>query len=164
MATPPPPPLHANLKPLDWIIGTWTGAGTVILPEKKVEYTETITFSHVGKPFIAYESKTKHGSSGAPLHAESGYLKVGPNASVSVVLSSPTGISEVLEGDVKDGVLSFKSTSITRCTKVVPPAVTAEQRAYTFHKDSGKLTYTQSMSTERTPEMYEHLKAELTKA
>lgn len=55
-------------------------------------------FSHVGKPFLVYAQKTKAVADGAPLHAETGYLRVPKSGQVELVLAHPSGITEIEVG------------------------------------------------------------------
>ncbi|MDC3299993.1 FABP family protein [Acidimicrobiales bacterium] len=98
--------LHPDCEQLGFLLGVWRGAGDGSYPTiESFGYTEEVTFSHVGKPFLGYTQKTKHAVSGAPLHAEAGYLRAVGAGRVEFVVVQPSGIVELHSGTVDRGTV-----------------------------------------------------------
>ncbi|MDE0652079.1 MAG: FABP family protein [bacterium] len=94
--------LHPAVDHLAPLLGTWRGGGRGDYPTiEPFEYTEEVTIGHVGKPFLAYGQRTK-GADGAPLHAESGYLRPAGDRGLELLVVHPSGIAEVLVGEVTE--------------------------------------------------------------
>lgn len=93
--------LHPACSSIAFLLGTWQGSGTGDYPTiKAFAYTEEVTFGHVGKPFLAYSQRTKDATTGAPLHAEAGYLRAVGADAVEFVVVQPSGIVEMHSGTV----------------------------------------------------------------
>ena len=89
-------PAVAHLAPL---LGTWQGAGRGDYPTiEAFTYTEEVTIGHAGKPFLAYNQRTK-GADGTPLHAECGYWRPAGERGLELLIVHPSGIAEVLVGE-----------------------------------------------------------------
>ena len=96
----PVSPLAANLTPVAPLVGTWRGEGAGSYPTiDDFSYTEEITFTNVGKPFLHYLQRT-WSPSGSPMHTETGYLRVSGGGTAEFVLAQPTGQTELCEGTV----------------------------------------------------------------
>jgi hypothetical protein len=106
-------PLHPDMESLGFLIGSWSGRGHGSYPTiESFDYDETITFSHIGKPFLVYAQRTWHSTDGRPLHAESGYWRVPRPGRIELVVAHPNGIVEVSEGTIKGRVICLRSTLV----------------------------------------------------
>lgn len=136
--------LHADVFVLGALLGTWEGRGTGEYPTiDDFEYLESITFSHVGKPFVAYRQATRHPGTGAAMHAESGYLRVPVRGGIEIVMAQPTGLTEIYEGAVVAGddtlVIDVRSTSIGSTPSAKQVALT--ERTLTLSGDELQYTF-----------------------
>jgi hypothetical protein len=155
------PPLHPDVAVLAPLLGTWEGSGSGEYPTiDDFAYFESITFSHVGKPFVAYTQRTRHPETSTPMHAESGYLRVPRPGSIEIVMAQPTGLAEIYEGAVVGGdarlLIDARSTSIN----ATPTAkeVTITERTISVSGDD--LHYTFRMAAVGQP-LQHHLSATL---
>lgn len=128
--------LHPVCAPLAFLLGTWQGAGTGVYPTiGDFSYAEEVSFTHVGKPFVAYMQKTEDTGTGLPMHAEAGYLRPRGEGRVELVLAQPSGIAETLEGTVEGRGIRLASTGVLGTASAKPVAAT-ERR---FWVDGGVL-------------------------
>lgn len=154
--------LAPNLAPVSPLLGTWRGEGSGYYPTiDDFSYTEEVTFTDVGKPFLHYVQKTR-GPSGAPMHTETGYLRIPGNGTAEFVLAQPTGQTELCEGTVNSGgdtvVLEFRSSLLNSASA---KQVTSTHRRYEFVGDV--VTTTFAMAAVGQP-LTHHLRSELRRA
>ncbi|MCX4777399.1 FABP family protein [Streptomyces sp. NBC_01264] len=174
------PEPHPQLQPVLGLIGRWHGRGSGEYPtlEHGFRYEQEITFSHDGRPFLAYESRAwlidDSGKAVRPAGRETGWWRILPDASVEVTLAHPTGIVETYVGQVSradgadgtdsaDGSHGADGTRIEMATDTVgltPRAkeVTGMRRRYALQ--DGGLTIVQEMAAVGQP-MQHHLQAVL---
>lgn len=154
------PALHPVLAPVADYLGVFEGSGHGDYPTiEAFDYRERVSFAHVGKPFLAYEQRTWDPTTGAPMHAERGYLRVVGTDRVELVLAHPTGIVEVQEGTVDAHVLDLRSTLVGGSTTA--KQVRVLRRRFTL--DDDVLAYDLWMAYGVVPETH-HLHAELRRA
>jgi hypothetical protein len=154
------PPLHPDLGPLAFLLGTWRGGGSGGYPTiEPFRYTEEMRFDHVGDPFLLYSQESRLDDDGTPLHFERGFIRPAGPARVEVVLAHPLGLTEVAEGTLEGGALDVASTAMGRTS--TGDRVTGLVRRWRAAGDV--LTYELDMETETTP-MALHLAGELRRA
>jgi hypothetical protein len=121
-----PSELHPRLAEIAFLVGRWAGEGTGEYPSvESFAYGEEVTFSHVGKPYLAYTQRSWDLADGRPLHAEMGYWRCPSRGVVEVVLAHPSGHVEISEGtvDSTDVVLRSEQVLGTHSAKEVTALV-----------------------------------------
>lgn len=151
--------LHPGLAPVSGLVGTWRGEGLGEYPTiTGFRYTEEVTFTDVGKPFLHYVQRT-WSTAGVPMHTETGYLRVIDGTSLEFVLAQPTGQTELAQGPLAPAPVGF---SCTLTSQVVNSGsakhVDATQRHLSLEGDV--LTTRFSMAAVGVP-MTHHLASEL---
>jgi hypothetical protein len=152
--------LHEDLSALGGLVGTWSGTGSGGYPTiDDFAYLEELTFSHVGKPFLAMNQRTRHPETGAPMHAETGYLRMPTPDTIELVVAQPTGLVEIGTGRV---VLEGSRTMLRVHTVVTATPTAKEVRAVerTITWDGDHLGYELAMAAVGHP-MTHHLSADL---
>ena len=120
------PPLHRAPRPrsVAMLLGTWSGRGRGEYPTiESFDYDETITFGHVGKPFLVYGQRTRslgrrRRRRSTPRPATGGSPTPGR---VELVLSHPSGITEVEEGSIDPPTAVARRSSWRRPGSDAPP-------------------------------------------
>jgi len=132
------PELHPDLEPLKFLLGEWEGAGVGGYPTiESFRFGQEISFTHNGKPFLIYTSRTwlieEDGSLGRPLGTESGYWRIfkkqdEPGHMIEVMLAHPTGIVEIYVGDLAFTRIELQTDVVARTSTA--KEVTAGTRLY----------------------------------
>ena len=111
--TPVAPTLHPHLSPLAFLVGSWVGKGAGAYPgSEPFDFEEELTFSHQGKPVLAYLMRTWRVGGDAPSHAERGFWSSRDSRDLDSVVAHATGHVEVSEGIVVANSVTFESTAV----------------------------------------------------
>jgi THAP4-like, heme-binding beta-barrel domain len=125
--------MHASLAPLRFLIGRWEGAGVVGYPTiESAQFGQEVSFSHNGKPFLYYLSRTwlldADGNLGRPLAMETGFWRPQPDNQLEVLLVHPTGITEIYLGQITGTKIELVTDAVLRTSSA--KEVTAGRRLY----------------------------------
>ena len=155
--------MHPDLAPLAFLLGRWEGAGIGGYPTiESFRFGQEISFSHNGKPFLIYTSRTwrldEEGRIGPPLGTESGYWRPRPDGQVEVMLAHPTGIVEIYLGEISGTRIEMATDVVARTASA--KEVTAGHRLYGLVGPGQDLAYAYDMAAVGQ-ELQPHLSAQL---
>lgn len=162
MTAPPTPDLHPRLEPLAFLVGSWEGVGALVYPTvEDRNYLQKVEFSHDGRPFLHYSSRTwllnDDGTIDRPGASEEGFWRPGAEKSdVEVLIAHPTGVMEMLVGTVAFKKIELVSDAVVRTATA--KEVTATTRLYGGVE--GDLAYVVEMAAVGQP-LQPHLSARL---
>jgi hypothetical protein len=127
------PEPHPDLAPVSFLLGTWEGAGVGGYPTiESFRFGQEISFSHNGKPFLIYASRTwlldEDGNLIRPAATETGYWRPQPDGQIEVVLAHPTGIAEIYVGEIAGTKVELSTDVVARTATA--KEVTAGHRLY----------------------------------
>ncbi|HTW05839.1 MAG TPA: FABP family protein [Streptosporangiaceae bacterium] len=144
--------MHEALAPVAFLLGRWEGAGVVGYPTiESAQFGQEVTFSHNGKPFLIYSSRTwlldEEGRPGRPLSMETGFWRPQPERQLEVLLAHPTGITEIYLGEVTGTKIEMATDAVVRTATA--KEVTAGRRLYGLVE--GDLAYAYDMAAVGQP-------------
>jgi hypothetical protein len=140
------PAEHPAIAPLSFLLGRWKGTGKGEYPTiKSFGFQQEVTFSHIGKPYLIYASRTwrlatddqgelRRDDRGdlvrlEPLAVETGFWRPQPDGKVEVVLTHPTGIVEIYHGEFR-GLTSIEMVTDAVARTKTAKAYMAGKRLY----------------------------------
>ena len=152
---------HPGLVPLLFLLGRWEGAGVGGYPTiESFQFGQEIEFSHNGKPFLIYSSRTwmldEDGTIGRPLAVETGYWRPQPDNQLEVLLAHPTGFVEVYLGQITGTKIEMATDAVIRTASAKD--VTGGKRLYGLIGTD--LGYAYDLAAEGQP-LQSHLSAQL---
>jgi THAP4-like, heme-binding beta-barrel domain len=152
---------HPDLVPLLFLLGRWEGAGVGGYPTiDSFQFGQEIEFSHNGKPFLIYSSRTwmleEDGAIGRPLAVETGYWRPQPDHRLEVLLAHPTGFVEVYLGQITGTKIEMATDAVVRTASAKD--VTGGKRLYGLIGTD--LGYAYDLAAEGQP-LQSHLSAQL---
>ena len=156
------PELHPDLEHLGWLVGSWWGFGVGGYPTiESFRYEEEVTFSHDGRPFLRYESRSwlidDDGNRVKPSSSELGWWRKGENPrDIEVMVAHHTGIVEVYVGEAAFHKIDLATDVVARTSTA--KEVNALKRLYGKVEDD--LAYAFDMAAEGQP-LQAHISARL---
>lgn len=158
------PDLHPALLGLLPYVGVWRGSGKGGYPGiDDFDYAQEVRFSHDGRPFLAYESRSwLIDADGNPIRAaarEFGWWRPQPDDSIEVLINHPTGIAELYVGQITGLKVELSTDVVARTTTA--KEVTGSHRLYGIV--DGALLYAVDMAAEGHG-LNPHLSAKLDRA
>jgi THAP4-like, heme-binding beta-barrel domain len=152
-------PLHEDLGPIAFLVGTWRGEGAGEWPASDpFRYGEELIFEHVGKPRLHYTQSSWDLEDDSPVHFERGFFRIPGPGKVGIVLAHQMGAVEVAEGTVNGSVIELASTSVGLLSSA--PEITELRRR--LEVDGNTLTYELWMAMQDIP-LTHHVKSVLEK-
>lgn len=161
------PDLHPALLGLLPLVGLWRGRGRGGYPTvEDFEYGQEVRFSHDGRPFLYYESRSwlieQDGTAKRPAAREVGWWRPvladgEPTDELEVMLTHPMGILELYLGRAT-GTTRFELATDAVVRTATAKAVTAGHRLYGIV--DGALLYAYDMAGVGQP-LASHLSARL---
>ena len=128
----------AQLEPLAFLLGTWRGTGEGVYPTVDAfRYEEEARFTHTGRAFLVYSSKTWHPEDGRPMHAENGFIRIMDEGRIEMVIAHAFGITEISEGRIEGAALEMASRTLASSST----AKTVEGVSRWLQVKGGVLTY-----------------------
>jgi hypothetical protein len=127
------PDLHPDLLGLLPLVGRWRGTGKGGYPTiDDFDFAQEVRFSHDGRPFLAYESRTwiidADGKPLRPSARETGFWRPRGRDGFEVLLALPTGFVELFVGEI-DALKWEMSTDAVVRTETAKD-VSGERRIY----------------------------------
>ena len=128
------PDMPLQVIPVSWLLGTWRGLGVGGYPTiEEFRFSQELSFTELpGKPFVHHMSKSwlldDDGNEVRPLAQETGYWRPEADGALELVLSHPTGYSEIYVGRA-DGAKIELQTDVVARTETAKP-YTAGHRLY----------------------------------
>ena len=158
-----PPEPHPGLAPLLFLLGRWAGAGVGGYPTiDSFQFGQEITFSHNGKPFLYYVSRSwlldEDGHAARPLAMETGFWRPQPDGKVEILLAHPTGFTEIYLGEVTGTKIEMATDIVARTSSA--KEVTGGRRLYALVGED--LAYAFDLAAVGQP-LQPHLSAQLKK-
>jgi hypothetical protein len=131
------PPLHPNVEPLEFLLGTWEGRSEGLwIPDRRVVFRDRMEFGHVGNPALSFRQQTWL-DDGRASHGESGYLAIDEHGVVTWTIAEPSGVVEVHTGRAHGTELEMRCVAIGRASDAIN--VTAVERE--LEVDGDQLSY-----------------------
>jgi hypothetical protein len=157
------PDLHKSLLALLPLVGVWRGRGQGGYPtlEEDFHYGQEVRFSHDGRPFLHYESRSwvieADGTPIRPGQREVGWWRMAGEDEVEVLITQPTGFLELFLGSA-EGPTRWELATDAVVRTAGAKEVRGEKRLYGIVE--GALLYAVDLAAVGQP-LQSHLSARL---